>query len=287
MEIWTLLIPILRILLFLSAVGVIGTFLFSLHFQHHQSAAGQAYCWWVSKISARLGWITAAGMFFAHAGNMGGDFASIIDRAVLSFTLHTKAGSASLLAFLGFVTFVIGGYFPERIRRLMAIFACGMLLTSFVMVGHATKGGAVIQIILLVHLLGVAFWLGALLPFRWMCHNESDEEITVIAPLFGRIAIFYVGALVSAGLVMAVVHLGAASALISTRYGNILLVKLVMVSSLLALAAWNKFRLVPLLVQNPAIGRKKFQRIVGYEIGVAMMILLLSGLLTTLPISAR
>ena len=76
------------------------------------------------------------------------------------------------------------------------------------MVGHTTKNQAVIQIILLVHHWGVAFWLGALLPFAGYC-AENGEEITVIAPLFGRITIFYVGALVSAGIVMAVVHLGA------------------------------------------------------------------------------
>jgi hypothetical protein len=49
----------------------------------------------------------------------------------------------------------------------------------------------------------------------------------------------------------------------------VLLVKLVTVSALLSLGALNKFRFVPLLIENPVVGAKRLQSSVNFEMGLA------------------
>lgn len=67
---------------------------------------------------------------------------------------------------------------------------------------------------------------------------------------FSRIAALAVGVLALTGLGLAIVQLEKPSALVETRYGLILSVKLGLVTVLLALAALNRFRLTPSLARD-------------------------------------
>jgi copper transport protein len=102
-----------------------------------------------------------------------------------------------------------------------------------------------------LHGIGVAFWIGALAPLVAMAQARSGYLLAVLNR-FSRVAVPVVGALVLTGLVLATVQLESWRALIETRYGLILSIKLALVVGLLGLAALNRFRLTPALALNPS-----------------------------------
>ncbi|MFL6807875.1 MAG: copper resistance D family protein, partial [Bradyrhizobium canariense] len=103
-----------------------------------------------------------------------------------------------------------------------------------------------------------AFWIGALAPLVAMLSKRPAATLPVVNR-FARIAAPVVGALALTGLALAIVQLENPSALVETRYGLILSMKLALVLVLLALAALNRFRLTPALAGDhkaaPALKR--------------------------------
>ena len=281
MDIWTLINPFLRVLLYLSSFGSIGTILFALHFGKNQSPAGVRYCQSLVKRSASLGVVASLSIFLSVAGNMGGDFMSALDMIMLQLAFESKAGLASLITLAGFVILKITSKSSSQLGLVASLVGSLLVLSSFVAIGHSTKEGILTQSLLLIHLVGVAYWLGSLMPFRWMCQSGGEERLYIIAHRFGVLALGYVGALVISGLAFAYILLGSFSALINTTYGNVLLTKLATVSLILSLGALNKFRLVPLLIKNEVIGTKRLRSSVHFELGLALLILVFSSLLTT------
>jgi len=114
-----------------------------------------------------------------------------------------------------------------------------------------------------------------------MCSALESENLYKIADRFGTLAIFYVCLLFTSGLVFAYILIGDLSLLLRTVYGNVFLMKITLVSLLLGLGALNKFRLVPLVKLEPAIGAQKLQKSIQIEMLIALLILSFSGFLTT------
>jgi copper transport protein len=102
---------------------------------------------------------------------------------------------------------------------------------------------------LFVHGIGVAYWAGALLPLAVMARRRKDT-LPAVLNRFSAAAVPIVGVLVLSGLVLAVIQLGSFAALIETRYGIILSVKLALVVLLLMFAALNRFYLTPIVAAD-------------------------------------
>ena len=281
MDIWSITNPFLKTLLYLSLLGTVGTLLFSLHFSKYQSLAGVRYCQSLINKSASLGIIVSLGTFFSVAGNMGGDFVSAIDMIMLRLAFESKVGLASLIALLGFVILRVTNKSTSQLGFVISLIGLILVLLSFVISGHSTKDGFITQSLLLIHLVGISYWLGSLLPFSWMCISDDDENLYIITHRFGVLAIGYIMALMISGFIFAYHLIGSFYALINTSYGNVLLAKLVAVFLILSLGALNKFKLVPLLIRNPTVGAKRLRSSVNFEILLALIILGFSSLLTT------
>jgi len=101
-----------------------------------------------------------------------------------------------------------------------------------------------------LHGVGVAFWIGALVPLAAMAWRPAQPMLPVLNR-FSHAAIFVVTMLVLSGLALAIVQLGSFGALIDSQYGIILSIKLTLVAALLGLAALNRFRLTSALAINP------------------------------------
>jgi putative copper export protein len=76
--------------------------------------------------------------------------------------------------------------------------------------------------------------------------------------------------------------LGSLSELWTSGYGRLACVKIVFVACLLALAAWNKLRLVPRIVAGDPLAVRSLRRFIRAEMLVAGLILLITAALTTL-----
>ena len=281
MDVWSVINPLLRVAIYLTSFGAVGTILFSLHFRQYLSSDCFAYCHYLVKRSSIIGFLVAAVSFLSVAGNMGGDFLSAFDILMLKLALESKVGIAALTSVLGFGFTLAWGRTVTRWRVSTTVLGAYVILFSFVMFGHSSKYGVVTQISLIVHLIGIAFWLGSLLPFRHLCQSAEKHNLHRIAHRFGQFAVVYVGALVLAGLVLSFKLLGGFLPLISTVYGNVLLAKLAVVSLLLILGALNKLRLSPLLLEDEELGAKHLRSSVQFEIVLAFIILLITTFLTT------
>ena len=281
MDIWSVVTPLLRVAVYVTTFGAVGTILFNLHFRQYLSVDGCAYCHRLIKRSSTLGILVAAASFLSIAGNMGGDFLSAFDNLMLQLALESKVGIATLTSILGFFFTLAWGRTITRWQVSAAVLGAYVILFSFVMFGHSSKEGLVTQILLIVHLIGIAFWLGSLLPLRHICQSAEKHNLHLIAHRFGLFAVVYVGVLVLAGLVFSFILLGGLFPLINTAYGNVLLTKFALASLMLMLGALNKFRLVPLLLEDEELGAKRLRSSVQFEIVLAFVILLLTSLLTT------
>ena len=281
MEVWIIFNPLLKTALYLASLGSVGSFLFSLHFRLHLSQAQKFYCLQLSHKSALIGTITSVLLIFSVAGNLGGDFASVFDFLMLQLAIQSKSGISYLTVFAGFVMMLVAHKMKEKAQRKTFLIGSVTILFSFTLAGHAQLSGAFTQLLLMVHLLGIAFWLGALLPFRWICLQSDVSNLSRLAHHFGLIAMVYVGLLLITGTTYAYTLLGKLSHLFTTSYGNVLLAKIVLVVSLLCLAAFNKFKAVPALEKHQLQGLRQFKSSIRFEIIIALFILFASSILTT------
>lgn len=128
--------------------------------------------------------------------------------------------------------------------RALAIIALVGVGLSLAMTGHAATAPpeALTRPAIFLHGLGVTIWIGALAPLVALVSKPTTATLPVVNR-FSRIAALAVGVLALTGLALAIVQLEKPVALVETRYGLILSIKLALVTGLLALAALNRFRL--------------------------------------------
>ena len=149
--------------------------------------------------------------------------------------------------------------------------------------GGAMTGtvGSVLLVSDIVHLLSAAAWLGSL-PALWLAIDRLPLDLAArIAWRFSPFGIFCVLALIGSALVQFMVLIGAPAALVSTDYGAVVLVKILLFLLLLGLAAANRYRLAPALFAQPT-ARTALRRSIGAEIALGMAVLLAAGLLLNL-----
>jgi copper transport protein len=192
--------------------------------------------------------------------------------------LSGGAGLLALLALLSqslaFASFVADG----RARRFLtasAMVALGLALAS---TGHAANAPpqAVTRPAVFLHVVSIAFWIGALLPLGWLfAVAHADRRLALVR--FSRAIPWSVVLLVLAGVALACIQLKTFRALWTTAYGAILSLKLGLVAALLAVAAWNRYRLTPLLLTGQRSAERRFGQTVGLELVLVVAILCLVG----------
>jgi copper transport protein len=137
-----------------------------------------------------------------------------------------------------------------------------------------------------LHALGLALWVGAL-PILYEHYRYADGRGHLVLTRFSNLALPIVGIALSAGLVISWIQLGEVASLWTTAYGRILLVKLTIVSIILALAALNRWLLTPRLTQNDMGAARALRRtILGESIGVMLVMARVSGWRFTPPPSS-
>jgi putative copper resistance protein D len=280
-DVWTILNPILRTFIYFSVLTTIGTILFSLHFSNFFDNIVKVYCQNLIKKFSIFGLFIGLLVFLSVAGNLGGDFQSVIDISLIMLSFETLSGKSAILLTTGF-TLIISSilnykFFPVLFQTLGIL----SILFSFVIIGHSTIKGISTQTLLMLHIICISFWLGSFLPLRYMCINKNFKNLIVISEKFGFYAIFYVAILVIVGLVFSYILVGNIDGLFSTIYGNILLLKFILVSILLSIGALNKLRLVPYLKIDYKVGKYKLKKSIEIEGIISLIILILTSILTT------
>ena len=246
-------------------------------------------------LGALLGLQAVIVSFLAQVGMINDDgFGGALDWTMAEILLDTPLGDLSLFRVLGFALLIASGAFfyfrtsqlkqaPGRFfyLNLLRVNALGfmLLLWAFRYGGHVSVLASPIQLALAVHFTVFALWIGALYPLLLIATNANMTELQLTLKRFGNHAIAIVAALLVAGVILLLNLIHSPAELINTPYGRALAFKLLLVTALLAIAALNKFKLVPQLL---ALGHSEnFRRSVKFEIVVAGVLLLLTAYLST------
>jgi copper transport protein len=180
-------------------------------------------------------------------------FGSIVTASPWKAALDTSLGSSILIA----IAAVIAGLFALRsqsaaVARALSAVAMAGVGVSLAASGHAATASPqwLTRPVVFIHGVGIAYWVGALAPLAAMAWRPTPALMTVLNR-FSRVAVPVVGLLVLTGLTLSVVQLESWDAIIETKYGFILSIKLILVAVLLGLAGLNRFLLTPAITADP------------------------------------
>lgn len=224
----------------------------------------------------RLGWQLASGALVfvtAHhlleAARMAGEMSGLMDPAMQSTTLWSKEGAAFALRAAGTVLVALG---LARPPRAIALTGTALAILSFTLVGHTSINPhrAAAAALLTLHLLLVAFWLGALWPLYMSASGRLIDA-------FSRAAAWSVPLILVAGTALATLLVPDLSAF-KQPYGQLLLAKTASFAVLMALAALNKWRFGPAC---DAGDTRAFKRTVVVEYGLICAVLAITATMTT------
>jgi copper transport protein len=164
---------------------------------------------------------------------------------------------------------------------LLAILGLTGLLT-WPLAGHPTVSP--IPVVSMVadtaHLAAMAVWLGGLVVLAvFLLRLADDRELGAILPVWSRWATFSVCTLLLAGTVQALIEVGSLDGLVGTRYGQLVIAKVVLFAGAVSAAAYARQ-----LVRRRAGGRSRGMRpAVWTELGIAAVILAVSAVLVHTP----
>lgn len=184
---------------------------------------------------------------------------------------------------------------PEALPALdgAATALAGAWIVALGWAGHAAAmGGAAGAVHLAghaVHLLAAAAWLGglpALAVLLIAAERARTKEARALAAMLTRrfsvLGLVCVTALIATGILNAWFMIDRLDAFVTTTYGRLLVLKIVLFAAMLVLAARNRWQLAPRVVTAPASIRE-LARNALLELSLGIVVLLVVGLLAVTP----
>ena len=163
---------------------------------------------------------------------------------LLKLASNTTVGQVAILTIMAHTLICCTIFTVNKVGRIVLIVCNIGIVISFAMVGHSSTNGYLAQLLLLIHLTCISYWLGSFIPLRQLCKYSNYKVVSNVAHKFGVYAVSYVGLLVLSGIFYSYILLGDIRNIFSTSYGIILLIKFISVNLLLLIGALNKFRYV-------------------------------------------
>jgi len=227
-----------------AALLALGGVLFSAVFSQRAEASVLRLARQLTVGAALVGLAVLAVRFGIRAARISGmGLEGATDPMMLGFVWDSPLGTAAIWRGIGELAIV--AILVPRFGQWIALVGSVAIATSFAQVGHALgEPRAALVVLIVLHLLAAAFWVGALIPLRRAALSSDGAELL---HHFGNVAAFGVAVLIIAGTTLAWLLSGSVAALFGTAYGLGLLLKVAIVVMLLGFAAFNKLRLVPAL----------------------------------------
>ena len=211
---------------------------------------------------------------------LAGGLVEALDPTTLARVLGTGFGLAALVRLAGLVALLVALAQRDFVPTLGAAGALAVA-ASFALTGHTVRlDSPVLSALLVFHLLAVAFWTGSFIPLIRATRGTDVEATTELMRAFSAIAVVLVPGLIAAGAAIAWFLVGEWSALVATPYGLALSAKITLVAGMLALAAVNKWRLVPALPTGRA-AVVRLRRSIFLEAALALAVIVATTALTS------
>lgn len=224
-----------------------------------------------------------------------GVLGTVVEDTLFGRAWSVRAALALALAALWLIA-RSGGVPRRQVVGVLAALLAGALAAGLAWAGHANResgaDGAIHHLSDAIHLLAAGAWLGGLAPLaatlrrlrRLPTREDLDSGARVVVR-FGTLAAACVGVLVATGVVNARYTLRSPMALLDTPYGQLLMLKLILFSSMLAIAAVNRARLTPALgarddgIAARSVAARRLRRNASAEQALGLGILVLVGAL--------
>ncbi|SFR39247.1 copper resistance D family protein [Litoreibacter janthinus] len=231
---------------------------------------------------AILGLVATILAFSLRGANLTGDVSGMTDPEMLGLLWTTPVGTALLLRLVGLGLLIVG-LFMGRIGAWVSVLGGILAIWSFDHVGHVSgRDTTLLDIALTFHLLAVALWIGVLTPLKRLASAPGTHASAAdVGHRFGVIASVTVPVLIIVGGYMGYQLVGSFSALITTGYGQALIIKALLVGGLLGLAAANKLRFIPALRSGDPAAASYLSKSISVEWVVILAVLGVTALLTT------
>ena len=272
---WLIATIVTKFALYLGVLAGVGTVLAAVLFGliHYRT--------WAMAFAA-LGLSASVVGFALQGAALTGDASGMRDPEMLGLLWSTPVGTALMYRGIGLFLLSVGLFFG-RLGILLSLSGGALAVFSFTVSGHVSGlESNWLGIVLFAHLLGISFWIGILTPIRRLAKN-ADTIVAAgeVGHRFGLLAMGVVPALVLAGVVLAWQLVTPISGIITTSYGQVLLIKIAAVTGLLALGAVNKTRFVPRLRAGDKLAAAQLAKTITFEWCVVLVILFLTAVLTT------
>ena len=231
---------------------------------------------------AVLGIVAAILAFSLRGANLTGDVSGLTDPEMLKLLWTTPVGTALLLRLVG-LGLLIAGLLMGRVGTWVSVLGGVIAIWSFDQVGHVSGLEAtLLDLALMLHLLAVALWIGVLTPLKRLASSSSTYASAAdVGHRFGVVASATVPVLIIVGGYMGYQLVGSFTALVGTSYGQAMIIKVLLVSLLLGLAAANKLRFIPALrTGDPAVANH-LSKSISVEWIVILAVLGMTAVLTT------
>lgn len=215
---------------------------------------------------------------------------------------HAWVARLAILAFLAGYFLLADFLDPKSMPTFtgIAVLASAALVGALAWAGHGAVGegyaGAIHRLADVVHLIAAAGWIGALLPlallFAATADAGDDRSVSIAGAAARRFSILgtaTVSALLATGIVNSWVLVGSVSAFVDTNYGRLLLIKIALFFSMLAIAGINRFFLTPRIVQAQGAAPAALRQLCRnslIELGMGATILALVAVLGIIPPSS-
>lgn len=236
-----------------------------------------------------VGWLIVAAVCSSllriplTAASMSGEISGLYDSGLNAMVWQAGEGRATAIRIAGLLL-EGAALLLLRAPAAVAILGAAVGATSFAWIGHphALRFNVIAELLVGVHLLGGAFWLGALPPLLLVSRNPDPLRIARAAQRFGRAAVLVVAVLSAAGAGLLAMLLGGVSEAWTSAYGRAFAIKIGFVAALLSAAAYNKFKWTPRLSRGDLRASTGLRRSIWIEITLGCAILATTAALTTL-----
>jgi copper transport protein len=255
---WEITGTVARFLMYLSALLAAGL-VFFLAFIHDRDEDRWRLIGFarVATITALFG---AAGIIVVQAALLSGKgLSAITDGGVLGDVLNSRLGWSLAALTMGLIAVHLSTDISNLIAsQALALYGGLATAASFAIWGHSTELAPIwlSTVADVIHVSAAAVWFGGIVGLVMVLRRPIDQPVASTARVVGRFsttAALSVGFLAAAGIALSWNASGGSwSALVSTTYGRLLLVKVVITGGILAIAGYNRSWLVPALVHGEA-----------------------------------
>jgi len=266
---------ITKFALYLGVMTAAGTVIATLMFRLDRTRG-------LAVAFAVLGLVATILAFSLRGANLTGGVSGMTDHEMLGLLWTTPVGTALLLRLVG-LGLLIAGLFLGRFGIWVSVLGGIIAIWSFDHVGHVSgREIALLDIALTLHLLAVSLWIGVLTPLKRLASSSATyAAVADVGHRFGVVAMITVPALIIAGGYMGYELVGSLEALITTGYGQALIIKVLLVGLLLGLAAANKLRFIPAVRAGNPAAATHLSKSISVEWLVILAVLGTTAVLTT------